>query len=82
MAEEDEESQAVSLCLSSYPEEQEQEIRRKWAVRANDNNGESGLKEFKNVKNIELSIISLRSNLYTLTKIRMCNGNKTASEKI
>lgn len=51
-------------------------------VRVNDNNGEFGSKEFKNVKNIEFFIIFLRSNLYIFIKIRMRNGNKIVLEKI
>lgn len=83
VAEGDEEPQVlVGLYLNSQPEEQEQETRRKRAVRANNRDRESGLKKFSNVR-YELSTIRLKSNLYTLDKIRMCyNGNKTVSEKI
>lgn len=38
---------------NSQPEEKDQETPRKWAVRANDKDRESGLKEFSNVGNME-----------------------------
>lgn len=38
---------------NSQPEEQDQETPRKWAVRANDKDRESGLKEFSDVGNME-----------------------------
>ena len=57
---EEEEPQVGSLCLNSHPEEQEQEARRTWEVRGNDTDRESGLKEFGNARNMELSIITLK----------------------
>lgn len=51
VAEGDEEPQVlVGLYLNSQPEEQEQETRRKRAVRANNRDRESGLKKFSNVR--------------------------------
>lgn len=51
VAEGDEESQVLlGLYLNSQPEEQEQETRRKRAVRANNRDRESGLKKFSNVR--------------------------------
>lgn len=57
---EDKEPQAGSLCLNSHPEEQELEARSTWEVRGNDSGRESGLKEFRKVRNMELSIIILK----------------------
>lgn len=79
----DEEPQGVSLCLNSQPEKQDQETRRKWAVRANDKDKESRPKASSNVGNMEPSAIPLRSHSYTVNKIRMYyKGNKTASGKL
>lgn len=69
VAEEDEEPQVVSPCLSSQPEEWEQETRSKWAVRSRDRDGPSALQELSNARNMDRSTIPLRSNLYTLNKI-------------
>lgn len=52
---EDEEPQVTSLCLHSQPEEEEQEARRTRAVRENESNRESGLKELRSVRIMELT---------------------------
>lgn len=57
---EDGEPQVRSLCLNSHPEEQELEARSTWEVRGNDSDRESGPKEFRKVRNMELSIITLK----------------------
>lgn len=40
---------------NSHPEEEEQEARRTWAVRENDSNRESGWKELRSVRVMELT---------------------------